>query len=88
MEQQNQQPIQEDSNVNRDFQPPKKSLFANKRLYLFIAVVAVVLTVGGILLLQMKSSSESDQPTVQQTPAPGAQTPSPKPSYDKTLYEG
>jgi len=63
MEQQNQQPIQEESSVNRGSQSPKKSLFANKRLCFFIALVAIILALGGILLLQ------NMQPTpVAQTP--------------------
>ena len=71
MEQQNQQPIQEDSNVNRDFQPPKKSLFANKRLYLFIVLVAVVLTVGGILLLRIMQSAQVEPRSVTPQTTPG-----------------
>ena len=50
MEQQSQQPIQQESNVNRDFQPPKKSLFVNKRLYFLIALVAVVVSVAGFVI--------------------------------------
>ena len=77
MEQPNQQSIQEESRVNRDFQPPKKSLFANKRLYFIVALLAVVLTLGGILLLKTMESSlppaPSPMPIAQQTPPPTPQ---------------
>lgn len=97
MEQQTQQPIQQKLNVNRDFQPPKKSFFANKQLYFFIVLVAVILILGGILLLQRTEqepvtpqSQTQDTIPPQQTTQPTLtpdEPPTPLPTTTPTTFQ-
>jgi len=68
MEQQNQQPMQEKPNVNRDFQPLKKSPFADKRLlYIVAAAITGFLIPVGIFFVDFYIShwhSKSSIPAV------------------------
>ena len=65
MEQQNQQP-QQNTQSQPPLSSPKKGIFNTKfKLFFIVALVAVILAIGGILLLRGT------------TPAPVVQTPSP-----------
>ncbi len=68
MEQQNQQPIQEQKNLHSG-----RRFLTSPRLPLIIAIIAVVVSVGGILLLRTMEPASSPAPVVQQTPPPAPQ---------------
>jgi len=71
MEQQNQQPIQEQRNLHSG-----KKFLDKHKLSLIAAIIVIVLTVGGILLLKTLQPAPSSTPIAQQTLPP---TPSPQP---------
>ena len=72
MEQQNQQAIQ-NQNLNQPFSDETKQARSKRMKIALIALGAVLLTVGGILLLQNIQPAPSPTPIAQQTPPPTPQ---------------